>query len=518
MKPSNHPYSRYILDPLYGAVYFPDFIWDILFIPEIQRLRELRLYNINSLYFTGGANISRYEHSLGTCYLAIQCVEANHKKLPPKDKMLIILAALLHDLYNGAFGHTLEYVEGFSPENLFSYIPLGKKHDSYKYKHASFEPIFFGMCEEINSILTDKLKLTENDILQIGEYINGEGEFGPLISGSIDLDNIDNIYRMSYHMGLIKKTSMPIKLAKSIFSVDGKLYLKKTAIPQVRKWIKCREVLYNFLLLNPDEFSAKFMLAEAIELSIKNNRKMHTWYSTDFQLLEKLSTSSLDIANIISRLMKGTFYGCLGLYKTTKVDKKNQLFDVSNKRMIEDDINNLIRPEISARIDLLSEKEQKAIQGIKGISYDKKTGHLKLTHKIKKDTIDKLNKSVMKKNKSQIREMYQLVQDKIARFKLKSSSFGIHTITDINKVHRKVTYRLLKNDGKFTIGHTSQNLYIGVFIRNIEFANFNFTDNRVLDPQIAKNIKNEITNYLISYLEDPNLEDLKLYSEVQFVK
>ena len=74
---SKNVYKRYILDALYAVLYFPNFIWDVLFTPEMQRLRELRLYNINSLCFTGASNINRYEHSIGTCHLAMQCIALN---------------------------------------------------------------------------------------------------------------------------------------------------------------------------------------------------------------------------------------------------------------------------------------------------------------------------------------------------------------------------------------------------------------------------------------------------------
>lgn len=505
--------NRYILDALYGVIYLPEYIWEILFIPEIQRLRELRLYNINSLYFTGGANINRYEHSLGTCYLALQCIEANLSSLNEKDKMLIVLAALLHDLYNAAFGHSVEYVEKFSPENLFPYKVTGKKYASFKYKHTDFEPIYFGMCEEISSKFINKLKLSDEDIEKISQYINGSGEYGPLISGSIDLDNIDNIFRMSYHMGLINDTQTPIKIARSIWAQKGKLYIKEDAIPFVHEWIKFRERLYKYLLLNPDEFSAKFMLTEAIELSNKNDEKVYAWYDTDFQILEKLLKSSSDVSNIISRLMKGCLYGCFGIYKTTKIEKYKDLSDISIKRKIENEINELIKPEAFINIPDFSENEQKVIKGIKGIYYDNEEYILKITYKAKKDTIDNLANNELKRHKTCIHKMYSLIQDKIKKYKLKSPSFGIHIISDINKINREVTLST-SNNNTFKIGHSSNYLYIGVFIRNIEFTNFNLDNNSVLKTVIVQNIKNEIKKYLIKYLEDQKLKDIKLYSEV----
>ena len=504
--------NRYILDALYGIIYLPEYIWEMLFIPEMQRLRELRQNNINSLFFTGGANINRYEHSLGTCYLALLCIETNMSNLNEKDKMLIALAALFHDLYNAAFGHSVEYVEDFSPEDLFAYKVTGKEYSLFKYKHTDFEPIYFGMCEEISSKLLNKLGLSNDDIDRIAQYINGRGEYGPLISGSIDLDNIDNIFRMSYHMGLTNDTLKPIKIAKSIWAYEGELYIKESAVPLIKDWLRFRKKLYRFLLLNPDEFSTKYMLTEAIELSNKKNKKVYAWYDTDFQLLEKLLKSSSDVSNIISRMMKGDLYGCFGIYKTTKTEKLSELSDISIKRKIEHDINELFKPEASIGISNFSENEQKLISGIKGIYYDKEECTLKITSRANKNSIDHLASNELKRHKNSIQKMYSVIQDKIAKYKLKSPSFGIHIISDINKTNRKVILRT-SND-TLTIGHSSDCLYIGVFIRNIEFVNFNSENNTVLTFDIAQNIKDEIKGFLIKYLDDQELEDLKLYAEV----
>ena len=505
--------SRYVLDALYGTIYLPDYIWKILFTPEIQRLRELRLYNINSLYFTGGANINRYEHSLGTCYLALQCIDANLNSISEKSKMLIVLSALLHDLYNGAFGHSVEYVEDFSPEDLFSYAVTGKNCSSFKYKHTEFEPIYFGMCEEIYSKFIHELKLSNADIDKISKYINGKGEYGPLISGSIDLDNIDNIFRMSYHMGLVQDTKAPIKTARSIWAENGNLYIKKDSIYLINDWIKHRKKLYKYLLLNPDEFSAKFMLTEAIEISNENNNKVYAWYDTDFQILEKLSKSTSEVSNIISRLMKGCLYGCFGIYRTTKIEKYPEISKVAVKRKIENELNAIVRPEVSEPLSNFSEKEKKLIRGLKGIYYDENDKSLKITYKAKYEVIKNLSENDLKKRNKLLYEMYSKMQEKQKKYKLKYPSFGIHIITDINKTNREVCFKT-ENKENITMGSKSRFLYIGVFMRNVEFMNFNVENNYVMHNEIANNIKSEIRRYLSNYLNDKNLVDLKLYSEV----
>ena len=85
------------------------------------------------------------------------------------------------------------------------------------------------MCEEISSKLMNDLRLCVKDIDTIAQYIKGKGEYGPLISGSMDLDNIDNVYRMSYHMGLTTDTLTPVEISKSISVSKGKLCGKRQA-------------------------------------------------------------------------------------------------------------------------------------------------------------------------------------------------------------------------------------------------------------------------------------------------
>jgi hypothetical protein len=230
--------------------------------------------------------------------------------------------------------------------------------------------------------------------------------------------------------------------------------------------------------------------------------------------LEKLSNYSPEISNIISRLMKGSLYGCFALYKTTKIDKLSTLADFSDRNKIESGINELIEPAIIAHTPNFTEKEQKVIKGIKGISYDSKTFSLKLTYETKKQIIDKLTANELKRHKKHINKMYTQVQAKLSKFGLRQATFGIHTISDVNKTNRKVEFRLTNND-IITIGHSSHCLYIAVFIKNIPFANFNPSHNTMLGKTYTQNVKMAIKNYLKKCLQVPDLEELELYSEVE---
>lgn len=333
--------SRYIFDPLYGRVYLPDFVWDIFTSPELQRLREVRLCNINSLCLTGGGNINRYEHAIGTFHLANECLKARPPLNPisEKEQKLLLLAALLHDVASSAFGHSVEYIEsmhGFDHEKAFEYVTLGKKSDSYSFQFLPLEPIFFGLPRELlKTISVEDLEL-------IGKIISGKTRLGKLINSPIDLDNIDNVFRMGYHIGIVRSGEVPLKLARSLYIQGDEIILKKEAIPLVEEWYKVRKNLYLLLLLNPDEFSGKCMLTEAIEQSKSNKTSPFTWHDVDFELLEKLKVTSSESAELVSRLMKGDLYGCIGIFTTT-IDKYNIFRNIEEKRALEERLSGIIR-------------------------------------------------------------------------------------------------------------------------------------------------------------------------------
>ena len=151
----------YIWDALYGKIEFSPLVYKCMLSPEVQRLREVRLCNINSLCITGSSNTNRFEHSVGTAYLAALNIDSNlqkHLKLSKKEKETFIIAALLHDVANGPFGHSYEYImekKGFIPEqglgDVFTdVVSVGKG----AHKNTSpFETIFFGKLRALTSIL-----------------------------------------------------------------------------------------------------------------------------------------------------------------------------------------------------------------------------------------------------------------------------------------------------------------------------------------------------------------------------
>jgi hypothetical protein len=322
-------------------VQYPDFVWEIMLCPELQRLREVRLCNINSLCLPGGANINRYEHALGTTYLAIQCLESWLSLIDTKTWRRIILAALLHDIGSAAFGHSVQYVlesKGFEHESLYSKIGLDQnpQQGRFIYQDAYLQPIYFGMPRRLKTMLSTE------DLSVINELVAGNGYYGPLVSGTVDLDNIDNVFRLAYHIGLTYSRETPLLLARSIWIQNGRLTISGDSISLLEEWYKVRTTLYRYLLLNPDEFSAKCMLEEALEVAQLQGAITFYWFEVDYQLLEKLMNHPKS-SGIVSRLMLGDLYGCLGIYEIPWNDNASKLTNPKHRHALENSIQGQIR-------------------------------------------------------------------------------------------------------------------------------------------------------------------------------
>lgn len=504
---------RYIYDPLYGAIYLPDFIWGIIPCPELQRLREVRLCNINSFCLTGGANINRYEHSIGTCYLAQECLNfwPPLNPIDEKEQELFLLAALLHDVSSAAFGHSFQYIEsryGFEHE-AFKYAVTGEKGNSYSYKSTTLEPIFFGMGRELPS------KISTKDLNEIDKIIKGEGRFGPLINSTMDLDNIDNVFRLAYHIGLVKSGEIPLKLARSLYIENNKLIVRKEAVPLVEEWHKLRKRLYLLLLLNPEEFSAKCMLTEAIELAKEKEIHPFNWYDVDFELLQKSSKASSETSNIISRLMKGQLYGCIGVFSTSKIDKYELFIDMNERRELENKLGENIKTKYLTTIDssfkdIIDRKEIPSVlrEALRTIGYDLSNKTIIRSSGENKWKIEDGSHRYLMKQVNKGIEVYKLIP------KYKNIKVAIHPIQDVDKTERQVCIQT--DDGRvIKIGKSSRQLIIGVFFKN---AALNMYKIRDIPNDTMHKIRQEVYIYLSNILEDPNLREVQLYDEINECK
>lgn len=103
-------------DPVHGDIGFTPGEMQVIDTPEFQRMRGIRQLGTSYLVFPG-AHHTRFEHSLGTCWLTrrmidqINCRADEQGRTRPIDAEMarfLGYASLLHDITHIPFGHTFE--------------------------------------------------------------------------------------------------------------------------------------------------------------------------------------------------------------------------------------------------------------------------------------------------------------------------------------------------------------------------------------------------------------------------
>ena len=537
----------YIWDALYGKIEFSALVYKCMLSPEVQRLREVRLCNINSLCITGSSNTNRFEHSVGTAYLAAINIEAavqKHLKLTKKEKETFIIAALLHDVANGPFGHSYEYImekKGFIPEQGLGDV-LGDVVSTGigAHKNSSpFETIFFGKLRALTSILNGSQKE------EVSQIIAGCHPLSKLISDSIDLDNIDNVFRMAYHMGLDFRKEAPIKLAESMFIENGSVVFLQEAKTYLEEWYLVRQRVYKFLLLNPQEFAGKYMLTEAMDILFecisqgKAEGRDIKWNYTDYQLMEELDLlkekwlkrKTLLLENVDAKVMaeikgeesKEEQRSLLkeyleGLTLTVSIKEKGKTGE-SNKLILSENFSYEIEEDGTATIknrNMDFEISGSKLYKVVNIRYNTSQIISRLMTGDLYQCLMILETPDVSKYGNFLEYSKRITLEDELEAKIRASkdfsrlSIGLHPILDINKTERQLRVLFKDMADPVVIGNTaSKKLLIGVFIKNepygLRHAKFSLgsKQNKLIDI---------VTEYFASYFEN-GAKVVPLYEE-----
>ena len=297
-------------DSLYGEVLLPDAIRHLVRLPLVQRLRHIRLSNIDSVAMPGISGLSRFEHVLGVAHLASKT--GYTERLSKQQRVCLIAAALLHDWAITAFGHLVE--EGFA------YAGVNFDHEHKLAELIQNEDgelggvdlqVFQGRSSGLQA-WAEKWAPAEDALKDITDAIEGVGRFGGLVKSDIDLDNIDNVYRMAYHMGLPVDRSTPEAIARSIQGMGkrGEVLFANEALPKILEWQHTRAQVYQRLMPAQPDFAAKIMLLHCAKLACEAKEiTPFDWKLTDIQFLSILQESrSPECRDTLVRWEVGEFW------------------------------------------------------------------------------------------------------------------------------------------------------------------------------------------------------------------
>ncbi|HHW40488.1 MAG TPA: HD domain-containing protein [Syntrophomonadaceae bacterium] len=198
-----------IRDPIIGFITINEWEREIIDHWAFQRLRRIKQLAWTDMVYPGATH-SRFEHSLGVMHIATQMfdsiVQKNAEFLKSemnftdagfqRDRVLVRLASLLHDVGHAPFSHAGEEVMPLNPATDKPY-----KHEAYS--EAVIRHLFKDVIE--NHPLNQNYHIKADDV---ADFLAGKTSiqrsllWRSLITSQLDADRADYLLRDSHHIGV----------------------------------------------------------------------------------------------------------------------------------------------------------------------------------------------------------------------------------------------------------------------------------------------------------------------------
>jgi HD superfamily phosphohydrolase len=240
-------------DPIHGDIALPAELVRLCDTVEFQRLRGIKMLGTASLVYPGAVH-TRFEHSLGTCYLTgrlLDLLQPSH--LEPIQRLAILAAALVHDLTHIPFGHTLEderrvFSRHDTPQRMRDFLPRGQ----------------IGKALSAAGLLAPVL-----EILTEGSAPRWHSE---IYSGTVCADLLDYLARDAYYCGLPQRYDPRIFSAFRISARD-EIYLdahkgglvRHDVLSEVVNLLRLRYFLSERVYFHHAKTASGAMISRAVE-------------------------------------------------------------------------------------------------------------------------------------------------------------------------------------------------------------------------------------------------------------
>jgi HD superfamily phosphohydrolase len=275
--------SRDIDDPIYGHIVLDKALSTLVSHPLMQRLARVKQLSFSFAEFPSSRH-SRLSHVLGVVknaeralagmldrkvYYVIgqkQPVEFDEKILSRRYEIIQTaqIAALLHDVGHGPFGHALDSYAGIKMG-----VPRPDKRFSEEYVHKYLAPTL------------KSLDIDERRILEIlgsdRAKLNGiENLIGDVIDSSLDVDRMDYLMRDAHMTGLMMgfiNTSALIDFMRPVFD-QGSFILAydEAALAYMEHLILARDFMYVKCYEHPRKKAAERIFTRLVQSIIEDPR------------------------------------------------------------------------------------------------------------------------------------------------------------------------------------------------------------------------------------------------------
>jgi HD superfamily phosphohydrolase len=273
---------EYRYDPIYGVISIDGPLLRVFRQPIVQRLSHVRQLSFSYLTFPTATH-TRLAHSLGVCKMAelalsgmfnrgtvyssassvpLRLTDSRRKELLLKSQ----LAALLHDLGHGPFGHALDKYVGFFDESNPRLHP--DKEISVQYimstLSGTLEEVGFAP-ESIAAILDGSTRRSLTDF---------EALIADIIDSPLDVDRMDYLFRDGIMTGLTAgygSLRTLLEMMRPFQSDDGiSLAFDEAAVPAIENLLYLRDFLYVNCYELPPKLAAERAFERVAEEAISS--------------------------------------------------------------------------------------------------------------------------------------------------------------------------------------------------------------------------------------------------------
>lgn len=272
-----------IKDSIHDYIELDELSRELLDTAPVQRLRHIRQLSTVSLVYPS-ANHTRFDHSIGVYHLARTA--ADSLDLPPDDARRIGAAALLHDIGHGPYGHQ---TEGVIERRL------GRHHDE--------------VGDLLAGEITEILESHGHDPEEIATLITGDGRYGGLISGDLDVDRLDYLVRDAHHTGVPYGTIDHGRVLRALRFREGELVLAEGNLRTAESVLIARTLMTATVYRHHVSRIAGAMLDRAVEELLEAGACEPERFArfTDYELLASLATCE-DTEEFARRLRERDLY------------------------------------------------------------------------------------------------------------------------------------------------------------------------------------------------------------------
>lgn len=236
------PFEKVFRDPVHNYIHVKhQVILDLIDTKEFQRLRRVHQLGTTSFTFHG-AEHTRFAHSLGVYEITRRIVDFFEQNFPKdrlgnkgwddNERLVVLCAALLHDVGHGPYSHTFEHIFQTNHEEITQKIITSPETEIYQ------------VLNQVEEGFPEK-------IAQVIEKTYPNPQVVQMISSQIDADRMDYLLRDAYYTGTEYGTFDLTRILRVIRPYENGIAFQMNGMHAVEDYIVSRYQMYMQVYFHP---------------------------------------------------------------------------------------------------------------------------------------------------------------------------------------------------------------------------------------------------------------------------